>query len=139
MNALAKKLKALLMLVVFTANFYTVCHCTPIVAASPTPAAAHQPGCCMRHSFSAPAEKRPCNGKNDCCKTHSIKFNLLEKETAAAVTVHLAPVETFFAPNRSASFATMLFRESIQGPDLRQRYRYIPPPNLLTLHQRFLI
>jgi hypothetical protein len=134
MNAMVKRSKALLMLVVFTTNFYTVCHCTPLTNSSATP---HRLACCRNHHPSA-APGSPCNNKKGCCQTHSIKFNLLEKQPAPSITIHPVPAAAlthhFIGP-----VVTLITYTPIPAPAQQQRYRKKAPPDFQSLYQLFLI
>jgi hypothetical protein len=158
MNAMAIKSKALLMLVVFTANFYTVCHCTTPAhtttlrsCPSESPAApSHQPSCCQSHHPNAhvtnpqapqacPDDTKPCNNKDGCCQTHSIKFNLLEKQTAPPVAFQplSATVLTPHFISPVAALSTGITLLQVSAPE--ERYRKKAPPDLLSLYQFFRI
>lgn len=129
MNLLVIRSKALLMLVVFTTNFYTVCHCTP--AASP-----HRHACCERQSRDETAKNNiPC--KDGCSHTHSIKFNLLEKQTADPIGIYprfTAVLPAFVIPARSP--LTVAAPPPTLSKELRRRS---VPPDRLALFQYFLI
>jgi hypothetical protein len=116
------------MLAVFAANFYTVCHCTP--AASP-----HRHACCERQSRDETAKNNiPC--KNGCSHTHSIKFNLLEKQTADPISIYppfTAVLPAFVIPARSLSTFTP------QPPAQKELRRRSIPPDRLAMFQYFLI
>src|SRR5258708_162677 len=101
MNPLVIKSKALFMLVVFAANFYTVCHCAPM-ASAPDPlhhspaASPHPHSCCEgRHPAANPESTKPCGNNDGCTHAHSIKFNLLEKQTASPISLHPVPAALF--------------------------------------------
>jgi hypothetical protein len=122
--------KALLMLVVFAANFYTVCHCAPVV--SP-----HRHSCCGDRSQEKTANPKntvPC--KDGCTHAHSIKFNLLEKQTSAPVGVYppfTAVLPAFVMP--AGDLSAVLLPSSIQ----KERFRRHIPPDRLAFYQCFLI
>ncbi|HVU55429.1 MAG TPA: hypothetical protein VHD83_10260 [Puia sp.] len=113
--------KALLLLTVFAANFFVVCHCSARVA--------EHPSCCSKKEA-----KSPCKEGNECGGMHAVKFNLLEKQAAkqvspepmlAAVIIHIPqrPLQIL----HSTSF--------LVAP---RAYKH-PPPDYQSLYQCFLI
>ena len=123
--------KALLMLAVFAANFYTVCHCTP--AAPP-----HRHTCCERPSREETANPKnniPC--KDGCSHTHSIKFNLLEKQISSPIGIYppfTAVLPASFLPARSP-----LTVAALPPTILKELRRRSIPPDRLAMYQYFLI
>jgi hypothetical protein len=128
-NLLVIRSKALLMLAVFAANFYTVCHCTP--AAPP-----HRHTCCEGRSRDETAKNNiPC--KDGCSHTHSIKFNLLEKQTSSPIGIYppfAAVLPAFIIPARSP--LTVAALPPTLSKELRRRWI---PPDRLAMYQYFLI
>jgi hypothetical protein len=142
--------KALSLLIIFTANFCVVCHCSasaaPVASShrdSCCESQSHQAGdhsCCQQHRHGAAkgpdqkASHRSCDDKGGCPATHALKFNLLEKQVAASV--HPGPLfaalvtHLFFVP-ASTSLSTI----SRECPYLHKH----SPPDLQALYQRFLI
>jgi hypothetical protein len=145
-NLIAIKLKALFLLTVFTANFYSICHCRDMAISRHTLSHRSQgherKSCCQKEP---PADKpcaddhhKPCNGKDGCCGTHAVKFSLLEKQTAEQVTLH--PV---FAAAFTHHFIIPLHIIFPAGNpegkiDDEWRHRH-SPPDFQALYQRFLI
>jgi hypothetical protein len=120
--------KALSLLIIFTANFSVVCHCS--ASAAPI-ASCHRNSCCESHQK---ASHRPCDDKGGCPATHALKFNLSEKQIPASV--HPGPlfadlvIRPFFVP------------ASIALPTTSRECQYLhkhSPPDLQALYQRFLI
>jgi len=102
--------KALLMLVVFTANYTVFCHCA-------TAAKTH---CCCEK------KTKPCNS------SQAVKFNLLEKQVADQV--HAAPlpvIELLIQP-------PVLQATKQPSPATPNNTKH-PPPDILSLQQRLLI
>jgi hypothetical protein len=103
--------KALLMLVVFAANFTVFCHCA---------AAAQKHSCCCEK------KSKPCNSGQ------SIQFNLVEKQLADQIQAAPLPViellieQPLSEPTKTPTPST---------PDTVKH----PPPDLLILQQRLLI
>ncbi|HEX9511867.1 MAG TPA: hypothetical protein VF939_15355 [Puia sp.] len=135
------------MLTVFTANFYSICHCRDM--AITRPALSHRSqgherkSCCQEDpradNACADADHHtPCNEKDGCCGTHAVKFSLLEKQTAEPITLH--PV-----------FAVAFTHHFVIAPPIIPSSRHIEgkidnewlhrhsPPDFQALYQRFLI
>ncbi|WP_188931516.1 hypothetical protein [Puia dinghuensis] len=107
--------KALLMLVVFTANFTVFCHCA-------TAAKVH---CCC-----CDAKK---SGKSKPCHSHqAVKFNLLEKQIADQVQAAPLPVIELLIQRPVLPLTELPAATTTSNP------RH-PPPDILALQQRFLI
>jgi hypothetical protein len=105
--------KALLLLVAFAANFTVFCHCA---------ANAAQPhSCCEKKP-----PHQPCHGMQ------AVQFNLLEKQLADHI--QLAPLPVI----RLIIQQPILQPPALPTP-LATGCPKHPPPDLLTLHQRFLI
>ncbi len=149
-NFIAIKLKALFLLTVFTANFYSVCHCKDMAPSRPALAqrASHHDGKhheekddCCRDDIQSPKDCSdhhcPRDEKNGCCGTHAVKWSLLEKQAAypissypvffAAFTHHfIIPTDlTLSLPSKGKIQDKWLHKHS--------------PPDLQSLYQRFLI
>lgn len=132
MSVWLNRSKALFMLVVFAANFYTICHCAPLVSHT-TPM---QHDCCA-HKHPSPGNDVPRN-KDGCTHNHSIKFNLLEKQTARPIALH--PVFTALHSSDAVIPAITLtagFPDRVSFGNQRLR-RYVPPDRL-ALYQLFQI
>jgi hypothetical protein len=130
-NLLIIRSKALFMLAVFAANFYTVCHCAPMV--SP-----HRHSCCGDRSQEKTANSKntvPC--KEGCSHTHSIKFNLLEKQISSPIGVYppfTAVPPAFVIP------AGSLLTLAVPPPTSKTLFRRRSlPPDRLAMYQYFLI
>jgi hypothetical protein len=111
-NSWSIQLRALLLLVAFAANFTVFCHC----------ATAQKRHCCCEKQ----TKTKPCNS------AQAVQFKLAEKQVADVVQVAPLPVivlQVRFAVTEPAK----LHRQAMVVPD-----RY-PPPDILTLQQRFLI
>ena len=109
------------MLVSFAASFTVFCHCETATAAS----------CCQRSC----CEKKPEQKKTDhgCQGMQAVKFNLQDKQTAAAI--HMAALPVIILPTQVA--------QSIHLPDhqpIPQTWRdRHSPPDRLSLHKCFQI
>jgi hypothetical protein len=116
------QLRALLLLTVFAANFFVVCHCSA--------RAAEHASCCSKKIVEQP----PCIDGNECGVMHAVKFNLLEKQAAKKVS---------FEPVLAAVIVQMPQRplQTLRGeifyPDIYTRKH--PPPDYQSLYQCFLI
>jgi len=136
------------MLTVFTANFYSICHC-PHMAVTPHSLShkshKQKESCCHEASGTAkistdhpkPCDK-PCNEKDGCTGTHAVKFSLLEKQTAEQVALHplfaVAFTHHFIIP-----LEILPFSGNPEGNiDNEWRHKH-SPPDLQALYQRFLI
>jgi hypothetical protein len=106
--------KALLMLVVFAANFTVFCHCAS--------AAAARPHCCCEKK--APGHR--CNGMQ------AIKFNLLEKQVADGIQLAPLPVNPLILPRLVFQPVSLPALPAAGCPKH-------PPPDILAFQQRFLI
>jgi hypothetical protein len=123
---------------IFTGNFLVICHCSAD-AAVPAPSGAMHRHCYCNDRLAAgssAAAEHPCKDKNSCPGTQAVKFNLSEKQVAAAV--HAGPL-----------FATLITRD-VMIPVLvghaiaAQKYQQQDvskhsPPDLLAFFHRFLI
>jgi hypothetical protein len=116
--------KALLLLTVFAANFFVVCHCSAR-AARP----AEHPSCCSKKV----EERPPCKDGNECGGMHAMKFNLLEKQTAKEITTgaQAAMVVSILEWPVRAVHVTRTFTDTYT-------YQH-PPPDYQSLYQCFLI
>ena len=158
-NLIPIQLKALFLLTVFTANFYSVCHCQNTALTRHTlshanprhPQHQHKMSCCADNSApgktcpdqSAPAktgpdQSTPCNKKDGCCGTHAVKFSLLEKQAAAPISLH-----PLFAVALTHHFILPLDITLPSGPvedriDPQWQHKH-SPPDLQSFYQRFLI
>ena len=122
--------KALLLLITFVSNFFVVCHCQ----ASEAPATAHRHSCCCRENASTVPHSH--HDGDECPATHSVKFNLLEKQVAStflAGAPMVAEVTEHFIVAINSGFA-------VDEKPLRKIYFYKhSPPDFQSLYQRFLI
>src|SRR5579863_2111539 len=107
--------KALLMLVVFTANFTVFCHCAT--------AAKHHCSCCDKKAEGKP---KPCNS------VQAVQFNLVEKQLADHIQAAPLPVVELFIQ------LPVLQPTGLSAPTTPNNLQH-PPPDILTLQQRFLI
>lgn len=117
-NSWSIRLKAMLLLVAFAANFTVFCHC----ATAPK----IYVRCCKSRCCEAPAKARPCHS------AQAVKFNLVEKQVANVLQVAPLPVVVLrvrFAVIEPAK----LHRPATDVPVKH------PPPDILTLQQRLLI
>lgn len=145
---IAIQLKALFMLTVFAANFYSICHC-PSVAVnphSPSHRSHLQKGSCCSEAYctgknstgySKPC-KNPCSENDGCCSTHAVKFSLLEKQTAGQIALHplFAVAFTHHFIISPESLPSTAKPEGIIDNEWRYKHS---PPDLQALYQRFLI
>lgn len=111
-NSWSIRLKALLMLVAFAANFTVFCHC----------ATAQKHSCCCEKQ----TKTRPCNSAK------AVKFNLAEKQIADHIQLAPLPV-VILAVGRVFSEPAKLPVQAILTPVKH------PPPDILTLQRRLLI
>lgn len=121
------QLRATLLVTVFAANFFVVCHCSA--------RAAEHPSCCSKQSTCNPKEeKAPCKDGKECGGMHAIKFNLLEKQAAKNVSAEPVLIARIIhmpqGPLRILCGTTF-------SPD-RLPYKH-PPPDYQSLYQCFLI
>ena len=114
------RLRAIMMLAIFAANFFVVCHCSARIV---------EHSCCC----SKKDDKAPCKDGRECNGMHAVKFNLLEKQVAKQVDTPPA-----------SPFITLAFRWPVlttrvtRGfPDM-DPHKY-PPPDYQSLYQCFLI
>jgi len=115
------QLRATLLLAVFAANFFVVCHCSA--------RAAEHSSCCSKQE-----KKAPCKDGKECGGMHAVKFNLLEKQAAKNVSPEPVLVATIIhLPQRPLQ----TLRGTIFFPD-RRSYKH-PPPDYQSLYQCFLI
>ncbi|MBN8853793.1 MAG: hypothetical protein BGO55_11260 [Sphingobacteriales bacterium 50-39] len=128
--------KALLLLAVFAANFFVVCHCS-------VRAAGHS-ACCAENvrktglpgneARFGEEENRPCKDDNGCSGMHAVKFNLLEKQEAKKVSAE--PVLAEVIVHMSQQPVQVLHGITFH-PDVYS-YKH-PPPDYQSLYQCFLI
>ncbi|HUB60556.1 MAG TPA: hypothetical protein VL978_07640 [Puia sp.] len=134
------RIKALFLAAIFTGNFLVVCHCS---AAERRVSAAMQ-GCtccpqkavpCTHKVVPCPQKAVPCMPGKPCPGMQAVKFNLLEKKTAAKIC--LGPVEAMV-------FIPRYMVPAVEGRLARRNVSswYLPPhapPDRLALYQCFLI
>lgn len=118
--------KALLLLIIFTANFSVVCHCSAHAATM-----ASQHSCCGHQQ----PPHRPCDDKGGCPATQALKFNLLEKQVPASV--HPGPLFAAIVTNHLILIPVSILLPTRSG-DGQYLHKH-PPPDLQALYQRFLI
>ena len=104
------RLKALLMLVVFAANFTVFCHC----------ATTQKHHCCCEQ------KAKPCHS------AEAVKFHLAEKQLADQVQAAPLPVIALFIQQPNLLPVQL---STSAAPDNCQ----YPPPDILSLQQRLLI
>ena len=109
------------MLVSFAASFTVFCHCETAAAAS----------CCQRSC----CEKKPEQKKTDhgCQGMQAVKFNLQDKQTAAAI--HMAALPVIILPTQVAQ-SILLPGHQPTPQTCRDRHS---PPDRQSLYQCFLI
>ena len=125
--------KALLLLIIFAANFSVVCHCS---AHAMPMAASRMSDCCDKQSRHEDqrASHHPCDDKGGCPATHALKFNLLEKQVP--VSFHPEPLFATLVTNH------FIVPVSAALPTRSRECQYLhkhSPPDLQALYQRFLI
>jgi hypothetical protein len=114
---------------IFTGNFFVICHCSADAAALAASRPMHAYCCCKERAH-------PCGNKNSCPGTQAVKFNLSEKQVAA--TIHAGPLfatlitRDFMAP---VTVGYAIAEQKYQDQDF---YKH-SPPDLLALFHRFLI
>ncbi len=144
-HLLTIRFKAFFLLTLFTANFYSICHCRQLTVtrhALSHDSHKQKKSCCC---YEAPhADKtcanqhKPCNEKDGCGATHAVKFSLLEKQAVGPITLHplsavaftnhfITPLDIF--PHSGNS-------EDHIGHEWQHKHS---PPDLQSLYQRFLI
>jgi hypothetical protein len=144
-NFIVIKLKALFMLTVFTANFYSVCHCKDMVVSHPALSQVshhheEKDTCCddEKTEKNCTDHHKPCNEKDGCCGTHAVKFSLLEKQTAEQITLHplfaVAFTQHFIIP-----LEIIPLSGNTEGKIEQEWLHKHSPPDLQSLYQRFLI
>jgi len=122
--------KALLLLITFVSNFFVVCHCQ----ASEMPMASHRHSCCCKENTSVVPPSH--HGSDECPATHSVKFNLLEKQVAPTFLAG-APTVAMIAGH----FVLAVRRGFVVNESSFRRIYFYKhsPPDLPSLYQRFLI
>ena len=110
------------MLVSFAASFTVFCHCETAAAAS----------CCQRSC----CEKKPEQKKTDhgCQGMQAVKFNLQDKQTAAAI--HMAAIPMVVLPMTQIAHVRQLSEAKALSPAWPDRHS---PPDRQSLYQCFLI
>ncbi len=143
--------KALLLLIIFAANFSVVCHCSahamPMAPSRMSDCCdkqlrhEDQHSCCGDHQQAASkgpdqraSHHHPCDDKGGCPATHALKFNLLEKQVP--VSFHPEPLFAALVTNH------FIVPVSAALPSRSRECQYLhkhSPPDLQALYQRFLI
>ena len=100
--------------------------------AAPKDAAMHCHGCCEKPSGKSGDDK---DGK-DCQGMQAVKFNLLEKQTADAITSGELPV--LFISTYNFSIPVVVVADRAYRLPEQWAYKH-SPPDLQVLHQLFLI
>lgn len=129
--------KAFLLLAIFAANFFVVCHC----AANATihkhvRVPAHHHSCDKPAPTAKATAHSPCEEKGGCPARQAVKFNLLEKQVATAVysgPLVTAPVAHHFLVPVSIDLVI-----SMRVNQDHYFYKH-SPPDLQALYHRFLI
>jgi hypothetical protein len=125
--------KAFVMLVTFTASFTVFCHCETVT----TPAAACcKNSCCGDKKSDHDDGKKTQHNKDDhgCQGMQAVKLNLQDKQTATAI--HMAPLPMVVLPMTQIASIRPSAEPKAQSPAWPDRHS---PPDLLSLHQCFLI
>jgi hypothetical protein len=120
--------KAFLMLVAFTVNFCVICHC----AAKAAPGASHCHSCCGKKEG-----KSGQTDHNGCQGMQAVKFNLLEKQVASAISSGEQPF-IFLTHSFTVPVTTGVIAGDILSLPDQWVYKHAPP-DLRVLYQSFLI
>ncbi|HTI92829.1 MAG TPA: hypothetical protein VL727_19665 [Puia sp.] len=147
-NFIAIKLKALFMLTVFAANFYSVCHCRHLaISNSNLPVAfdgikGHEKDQDCDHDHCSDKtcadNHKPCNEKDGCCGTHAIKFSQQEKQAAEQITLQPLFVAAF-TRHFIMPLDILLLSCNREGGIEQEWLHKHSPPDLQSLYQRYLI
>lgn len=114
------------MLVIFSVSFTVFCHCGAMAAVA---APAHCQHCHKK------ASKQ--QGGSDCQGMQAVKFNLLEKQTAAPIHAASAPLTALIA---RAEYPLSIPLSPTEKRQLPQQWSdKHSPPDRLSLYQCFLI
>lgn len=127
----AIQIKALFMLVTFTASFTVFCHC----AKAAVPACCHS-ACCEKHQKHEKKADKPSDSQ-DCQGMHAVKFNLLEKLTAD--NIHAAPTPLTAILQKPLEPGVPAFRAAPKKPPVHEWSYKHSPPDRQSLYQCFLI
>src|ERR1700761_5175476 len=119
--------KALVMLVSFSVSFTLFCHCAAMASVAAAPHCIH----CHKKTSKKTDAPEGCQGMQ------AVKFNLLEKQTADHIFPAPAPLTTFIALY-GQPINTFLLAQNSTPRQQSWSYKH-SPPNILSLHQRFLI
>lgn len=148
-NFVAIKHKALFLLTVFAANFYSVCHCKDMAPSHPALAhVRHHEGkhhtekdaCCgddLQPQKTCAGDDCPCDENNGCCGMHAVKWSLLEKQTADPISLHPVFFAAFFGHFIIPTDSTPSLPSEGRIED-KWLHKH-SPPDLQSLYQRFLI
>ena len=120
--------KALMLLTVFAANLYAVCHCHHRAISQP----AAKTCCAAKHTQS---ERSDCPNKDGCQNDQSIKFSLLDKQTVEKIGINVlaVPAVTITVPQTQLTTLPALVSSQPQW-----KYEHAPPDRQI-LYQRFMI
>jgi hypothetical protein len=143
------QVKALFLLVTFTASFTVFCHCACGAGDAAMDAAmagkAHHHSCCDKMpkadgqadaaNHAGSAGNRQEHG--DCQGMQAVKFHLLETQASAPIHPAPAPLTALIAWAGQPTSTTLPKTEKRKLPQ-QWSYRH-SPPNLLSLYQCFLI
>jgi hypothetical protein len=128
------QLKALFLLVTFTASFTVFCHCECVTAMNTAMAGKVQHHSCCEKT---PEKANHQQEQHDCQGMQAVRFHLLEKQAADPVHASAAPLtaqlEWGWQPVN-----TMLTQTEKRKLPQQWSYKH-SPPNLLSLYQCFLI
>lgn len=124
----AMQWKALILLTVFAANLYAVCHCHHRAMSKPVAISC----CAAKHTQS---DDPDCPNKNGCQNDRSIKFSLLDKQTVEKISLNpvYIPAVVITAPQTQ-----LTTRPTPVAGWPEWKYKHAPP-DWQSLYQRFLI
>jgi hypothetical protein len=134
-KAILRKWNALLMLTAFTANFVVFCHCSDAGATAAAASSSPVHPCCEKKTKS-------CTGPTDpgsplgCHGMQAMKFNLLEKQITAIIHPAAPPIISVIYDYAVLPAAPSTAKKAIHKERGANKHA---PPDLLALHQRFLI
>lgn len=122
------RIKALLLLVIFTANFVVFCPCSAAVDRTSSAPMRMKGHCCC-------CKTRPAGERNDCRGMQAIRFSLMAKKVAAAVQAGMVSSAAVARIYNVQPFVIRTLRPLPAFPDHPPH----PPSDLHAFYQRYLI
>ncbi len=133
------RLKALFLLLVFSANVSAVCHCNHALGKGIV--ATKKESCCAEKKINTHCKnkKNGCKEKGCCsCEKKIVKFQQIEKQVSQKIALAAIAV-TLISHHHSNSLVAGNYQTTNPSKFPKEKYWYYSPPDYCILYHRFRI